>query len=293
VKPPIRPRTSLPPKSAFAGFRFPADTTFFIPANNPIESDHSQLKHRLRPMRGLRTDRTTAGDHRWACLHPEHPTRTLAARWCSQGGTATSSSAVPRPTAMSTSAVWPLTVGLWRTICRRTTRGPTLIWNNRHLQRVLTGYLKHYNTGRPHRGIGLEVPVPIGVLTAVETSTDPDARVERVLRRNSRPGSGVTARPASRSLIVPGRTARYCTRPGATNITNRVAQPDRLSGTALPRSAVPNDEVGIPGMASFGRSRPSRQASALVSTFKQDHLSARGPPGRYFFSPIHRRRADV
>jgi transposase-like protein len=29
-------------------------------ANNPIEADHSQLKHRLRPMRGLRTDRTAA-----------------------------------------------------------------------------------------------------------------------------------------------------------------------------------------------------------------------------------------
>jgi transposase-like protein len=27
-------------------------------ANNPIEADHSQLKHRLRPMRGLRTDET-------------------------------------------------------------------------------------------------------------------------------------------------------------------------------------------------------------------------------------------
>ncbi|MBB4747724.1 transposase-like protein [Actinoplanes lobatus] len=27
-------------------------------ANNPVEADHSQLKHRLRPMRGLRTDRT-------------------------------------------------------------------------------------------------------------------------------------------------------------------------------------------------------------------------------------------
>jgi len=26
-------------------------------ANNPIESDHGQLKHRLRPMRGLQTDR--------------------------------------------------------------------------------------------------------------------------------------------------------------------------------------------------------------------------------------------
>jgi transposase-like protein len=27
-------------------------------ANNPIESDHAQLKRRLRAMRGLRTDRT-------------------------------------------------------------------------------------------------------------------------------------------------------------------------------------------------------------------------------------------
>ncbi|MET8088488.1 IS6 family transposase [Micromonospora sp. NPDC005237] len=27
-------------------------------ANNPIEADHSQLKHRLRPLRGLRTDPT-------------------------------------------------------------------------------------------------------------------------------------------------------------------------------------------------------------------------------------------
>jgi transposase-like protein len=27
-------------------------------ANNPIEADHSQLKYRLRPMRGLRTDQT-------------------------------------------------------------------------------------------------------------------------------------------------------------------------------------------------------------------------------------------
>jgi transposase-like protein len=27
-------------------------------ANNPIEADHSQLKRRLRPMRGIQTDRT-------------------------------------------------------------------------------------------------------------------------------------------------------------------------------------------------------------------------------------------
>jgi transposase-like protein len=28
-------------------------------ANNPIEADHSRLKHRLRPMRGLRTGKTS------------------------------------------------------------------------------------------------------------------------------------------------------------------------------------------------------------------------------------------
>jgi hypothetical protein len=28
-------------------------------ANNPIEADHNRLKHRLRPIRGLQTDRTT------------------------------------------------------------------------------------------------------------------------------------------------------------------------------------------------------------------------------------------
>ena len=56
----------------------------------------------------------------------------------------------------------------------------TLIWNRGHLQRVLTRYLEHYNTGRPHRGIGLEVPAPVGALRSVESITDPRARVERV-----------------------------------------------------------------------------------------------------------------
>jgi len=35
----------------------------------------------------------------------------------------------------------------------------TLIWNRRHLERVLSAYVTHYNLGRPHRGIGLEVPL--------------------------------------------------------------------------------------------------------------------------------------
>jgi transposase InsO family protein len=37
-----------------------------------------------------------------------------------------------------------------------------LIWNRRHLERVLTAYVAHYNLARPHRGIGLEVPAVTG-----------------------------------------------------------------------------------------------------------------------------------
>jgi putative transposase len=35
-----------------------------------------------------------------------------------------------------------------------------LVWNRRHLERVLAAYVDHYNIGRPHRGIQLEVPIP-------------------------------------------------------------------------------------------------------------------------------------
>ena len=42
----------------------------------------------------------------------------------------------------------------------------TLIWNRHHLHRVLIRYLEHYNTGRPHRGIDLDLPVPRRVQTA-------------------------------------------------------------------------------------------------------------------------------
>jgi transposase-like protein len=95
-----RPRRSLPPCAAFAGFRFPAEVIMLAVrwylryglsypdveellaergvevdhvtvypsawhhveryANNRIEADDSQLKHRLRPMRGLRTDRSAS-----------------------------------------------------------------------------------------------------------------------------------------------------------------------------------------------------------------------------------------
>jgi putative transposase len=54
----------------------------------------------------------------------------------------------------------------------------TLIWNRRHLQGVLTRYLQHYNTGRPHHGIDLQTPVSA---TAATVATLPSAgSVERV-----------------------------------------------------------------------------------------------------------------
>jgi transposase InsO family protein len=49
----------------------------------------------------------------------------------------------------------------------------TLILNQRHLRHVLEVYTGHYNTARPHRGLGLDLPVQ---LTA---SVDPAAPIER------------------------------------------------------------------------------------------------------------------
>jgi putative transposase len=49
-----------------------------------------------------------------------------------------------------------------------------LVWNRRHLERVLTDYIRHYNTARPHRGIDLDVPVP--------AAEPPPARIEQLPR---------------------------------------------------------------------------------------------------------------
>jgi hypothetical protein len=54
----------------------------------------------------------------------------------------------------------------------------TLVSNRQHLQRVLSRFVKHYNTGRPHRGIDLDVPVPAPVATV--TMLPGTGRVERV-----------------------------------------------------------------------------------------------------------------
>src|SRR2546427_12651205 len=50
-----------------------------------------------------------------------------------------------------------------------------LIWNRCHLERVLSAYVAHYNRARPHRGLGLEVPL---APDKVAPSTGPIERVD-------------------------------------------------------------------------------------------------------------------
>ncbi|WP_405425871.1 integrase core domain-containing protein [Micromonospora sp. NBC_00617] len=55
---------------------------------------------------------------------------------------------------------------------RRTVRAEcldwTLVWNEGQLYRVLTEYLRHYNTVRPHRSLELQPPNPTSRLTLVQ-----------------------------------------------------------------------------------------------------------------------------
>jgi transposase InsO family protein len=50
-----------------------------------------------------------------------------------------------------------------------------LIFNQAHLYRVLSAYLVHYNSARPHRSLNLEVPVPVSDCTGVA-----DGPIERL-----------------------------------------------------------------------------------------------------------------
>jgi putative transposase len=52
-----------------------------------------------------------------------------------------------------------------------------LVWNRRHLERVLTDYVRHYNTARPHRGIDLDIPIPAA--EPIPARIEQLARVER------------------------------------------------------------------------------------------------------------------
>jgi putative transposase len=53
-----------------------------------------------------------------------------------------------------------------------------LILGERHLQRILEQYLRHYNAERPHRGLSLETPEPRAA--AANRGDGAVARVDRL-----------------------------------------------------------------------------------------------------------------
>jgi putative transposase len=53
-----------------------------------------------------------------------------------------------------------------------------LVWNRRHLERILADYVMHYNTARPHRGIDLDAPAADS--TPTPASVKQIRRIERV-----------------------------------------------------------------------------------------------------------------
>ena len=69
----------------------------------------------------------------------------------------------------------------WIGGCRRELLDHTLIWNQRHLLRVLREYEAHHNTHRPHRALGQAAPLK--PLPAAVTDLD-SLRVRRRDRVN-------------------------------------------------------------------------------------------------------------
>jgi putative transposase len=51
----------------------------------------------------------------------------------------------------------------------------TIIWNERQLRRLLEEYVEHYNTQRPHRGIGQRAPNDTSNVTPIR----PNDRIDR------------------------------------------------------------------------------------------------------------------
>jgi putative transposase len=68
----------------------------------------------------------------------------------------------------------------------RTVRTECLDWilicNQAHLYRVLSVYLAHYNSARPHRGLDLEVPAPLDTVRGAvgDGAWASDGEIERL-----------------------------------------------------------------------------------------------------------------
>ena len=51
--------------------------------------------------------------------------------------------------------------GRWIGSIRRELLDRTIIWNHRHLERIVVDYIAHYNRHRPHQSLGQQPPTPV------------------------------------------------------------------------------------------------------------------------------------
>ena len=98
-----------------------------------------EVEQRVKEVLGVTANPHGPGSPRWAATSP--PTSKVP-------GTA---SASPRVNAFAE-----------RFVCtvREDCFGHLLVVSRRHLEVVLADYVRHYHAARPHRGLGLEQPIP-------------------------------------------------------------------------------------------------------------------------------------
>jgi Integrase core domain len=150
----------------------------------------------------------------------------------------------------------------------------TLIWNRQHLQQVLTRYLEHHNTGRPHRGIGLQTPAPDIATTVTTPCLLPAA--SNALMSSAGSSTSTAARPDAPTdvarnwawtlhlptvlpltgLALPGGKA-------AANGSRGAATSNPSSGTlhSIPVPSTPSSCGMITGRFSHRQTRPDRHCS--------------------------------
>jgi hypothetical protein len=114
----------------------------------------------------------------------------------------------------------------------------TLIRNGPYLRRLLTRYVEHYNTGRPHRGIDVDAtaPAPVATATMLPGAAHRSghlAQLARVARRHA--GNLADAPLAPLAPLAP--SLLNCQRRVAGFSVERIkARLDHLLGWALSRS---------------------------------------------------------
>ncbi|MEV4890595.1 integrase core domain-containing protein [Nonomuraea sp. NPDC055795] len=177
---------------------------------------------------------------------------------------------------------------------RRELLDRTLILNEQHLRRTLTRYLEHYNSARPHRGIGQ--------LSPSQAETGPPSPVDlaghRVHRRailvasstSTRSPADTTKNPQARSrilLLSPTGQGRSARRPaGDGRNPHRLHRRHDLRNDHRPGALHRRCERGLRPFCGYGQSQLSfaegRESTGLLTaeecTQQPDSSSDQGRP---------------